>query len=131
MVQKKVSTGINAPVRQSTTTKTVKTSASVKRQHAKRLVNEWLNIANGFDPDAYLNVICELFDVLPSEIASDSRYPSHTKPRHLWWACLRQYSNWSYPFIGDYVGRDHTTIMVGVRNVPLELVESIHELVNE
>jgi len=131
MAQKKVSTGIDAPARPSTTTRTAKTSASAKQQHAKRLVNEWLNIAKGFDPDAYLNVICDLFDVLPSEIASDSRYPSHTKPRHLWWACIRQYGNWSYPVIADYVGREHSSVMHGIRNVPLDLIVAVHELANE
>jgi len=131
MAQKRDTPGINAPGRRLNMTSTVKTSVSAKRQLAKKLVNEWRNTASDFDPDAYLKVICELFDVTPEEVSGDRRFPSHIKARHLWWACIREYGKWSYPFIGDYVDREHTTIMEGVRRAPIEIVRAIHEVVNE
>lgn len=47
------------------------------------------------------------------------RSPERTKEaciaRFTWWWLLRTMLGWSYPRIGALVGRDHTTVMHGVR----------------
>jgi len=131
MVQKKVSPGTNAPVRPSSTTKKASTSVDAKVQLARRLASEWLNTGKDFDPDDYLRVICEVFQVLPEEVAGDRRYPSHVKPRHLWWACIRMYGNWSYPDISSFVKSDHAGIMRSIAKVPSELIIAIGAIVQE
>jgi len=122
-------TGTSEPTRLSKRTKWATTSVGVERQHVQRLVSEWLSIEPGFDPSAYLSEICELFSVTPEEVMGDRRSANLIKPRHLFWACLREHGKWSYPAIGDYVGRDHTTVMVAIPKVPKDLVKAIGNLV--
>ena len=122
-------TGTSELTRLSKKTKWARTSVAVERQHAQKLVSEWLSIEPGFDPLAYLNEICSLFGVNAEEVMGERRSAHLVKPRHLFWACLRVHGKWSYPVIGDYVGRDHTTVMSAMPKVPENLVEAIGNLV--
>ena len=131
MVQKKATPGTSVAKSPSSSTTKAKTSVVVSQPTGKQLATEWLNIANDFDPDAYLKVISDLTGIAPQFIDGDRRFKNFIKPRHLWWACIRKYGNWSYPIIGDYVNKNHTTIMAGCENVPEGVVEAIHAIVEE
>jgi chromosomal replication initiation ATPase DnaA len=48
--------------------------------------------------------------------------------RNLWWACLRHYCGMSYPEIGRFVDRHHSTVMFAVKRVPTDLVLSMSPL---
>ena len=125
----KATTGISVPTRLSKKTIQVSTSVVAERQRAQRLVCEWLSIEQGFDPSAYLNEICSLFHVTPEDVLGERRHSQLVKSRHLFWACLREHGKWSYPVIGDYVERDHTTVMVAIKKVPSDLVQAVGNLV--
>jgi chromosomal replication initiation ATPase DnaA len=125
----KDTTGTSEPTRLSKRTNQVSTSVVAERQRAQRLVCEWLSIEQGFDPSAYLNEICNLFHVTPEDVLGERRHSQLVKSRHLFWACLREHGKWSYPVIGDYVGRDHTTVMVAIKKVPSDLVQAVGNLV--
>ena len=129
MEHARATTGISVPTRLSKKMTPAGTSAAVERQHAQRLVCEWLSIEQGFDPSAYLTEICSLFRVEPEDVLGERRMQHLIKPRHLFWACLREHGKWSYPVIGDYVGRDHTTVMIAIKKVPSDLVKAIGNLV--
>jgi len=129
MAHAKDTTGTSGQTRPLKKMEPVTTSAVVERQHVQRLVSEWLNIEPGFDPLAYLSEICDLFGVTAEEVLGERRSAHLIKPRHLFWACLREHGKWSYPAIGDYVGRDHTTVMSAMSKVPANLVEAIGNLV--
>jgi chromosomal replication initiation ATPase DnaA len=45
--------------------------------------------------------------------AKAPKYPHLVRARLSWWEHLRELG-WSYPAIGRFVGRDHTTICVGL-----------------
>ena len=129
MAHARDTTGTSEPTRLSRKTNTVRTSVAVERQRVQRLVSEWLSIEPGFDPSLYLSEICELFNVEPDDVMGTRRFEQLNKPRHLFWACLREHGKWSYPAIGDYVGRDHTTVMYAIKKVPQDLVSAIGNLV--
>jgi chromosomal replication initiation ATPase DnaA len=92
-------------------------------------VREWLSTVSGFEPQKYLEKISELSGYTADEIVGDSRYAPLIKPRRLYWACLRNIGNLSYPEIGDLVGRDHTTVMRGIPNVPHSVVEALRKII--
>jgi hypothetical protein len=36
--------------------------------------------------------------------------------RHEWWAaCYGRFPHWSYPFLANQTGHDHTSVMTGIR----------------
>jgi chromosomal replication initiation ATPase DnaA len=93
------------------------------------LVSAWLSTASEFEPDKYLEKISELSGQPVEEILGERRWPRLIKPRRLYWACLRHIGKWSYPEIGESVGRDHTTVMHGITHVPYEVVQEIEKIV--
>lgn len=56
----------------------------------------------------------ELFDLDPKDLIGRKRKRSVTRARFALYAALRQ-RGWSYPAIGKFIGRDHATIIHGVR----------------
>jgi hypothetical protein len=51
----------------------------------------------------------------PSQMLSKCRYPHLVRARQELYRALRVHPfNWSYPAIGSFVGRDHTTIMLAI-----------------
>lgn len=56
----------------------------------------------------------ELFDLDPKEMMSRRRIRPIAQARFALYAALRQ-RGWSYPAIGKFTGRDHATVIHGVR----------------
>lgn len=61
-----------------------------------------------------VNHCAELFDVSADDIMSRRRIRPITQARFALYAALRQ-RGWSYPRIGNFMGRDHSSVLVGVR----------------
>lgn len=65
-----------------------------------------------------LSIICEIareHGVSSESILGRSRYPKDIKARHAAYAAVKERKGISYPAVGRIFGRDHTTIMSGVR----------------
>lgn len=62
-----------------------------------------------------LRAICQHYDVTPEEIKSRVREQRVVVPRHHFcWAVYRNRIDMSYPMIGRFLGKDHTTIVHAV-----------------
>jgi chromosomal replication initiator protein len=62
-----------------------------------------------------LSVICSYYGVTPEELKSRSRMQRLAVPRHHFcWVVYRNRLDVSYPMIGRFLGKDHTTIVHSV-----------------
>ncbi len=62
-----------------------------------------------------LSVICSYYNVTPEELKSRSREQRLVVPRHHFcWVVYRNRIDVSYPMIGRFLGKDHTTIVHAV-----------------
>lgn len=57
---------------------------------------------------------CELFDVHPRDLMGPARFHFVTYPRFAAYKALKM-RGWSYSHIGRFMGRDHSTVIHGVR----------------
>ena len=74
-------------------------------------------IANlSVDPTALLERVARACHVRVSDIQGPRRRQRQLQARHLAMYVFRQIG-WSYPEIGRFFGRDHTTVMSAVRKV--------------
>ena len=71
-----------------------------------------------------LLVVCEHFGLSTREIKSHRRTQVFCRPRQIAMYFCREKTDLSYPIIGRLIGgRDHTTIMNGIRVIDRKLVE--------
>lgn len=56
-----------------------------------------------------MNEVSRQLDLQPSEIVQKSRKLKFRNARLILWSALRE-AGYSYPAIGDYTGRDHSTV---------------------
>lgn len=64
---------------------------------------------------AMLTTVAFVHDVPEADILSDSRFKEHARARHHFMAEAVATGRWSLPQIGAFIGRDHTTVLAGVR----------------
>jgi len=64
-----------------------------------------------------LRYISNTFRISQTDLLSAHRSPSITLPRQIAFYLSRVLTTYSYPQIGDYLNRDHTSIMSGVNRV--------------
>ena len=57
----------------------------------------------------FMNEVSRQLDMTPSEIVCKSRKLKFRNARLILWAALRE-AGYSFPAIGDYTGRDHSTV---------------------
>lgn len=70
--------------------------------------------------------ICEASAVKPELVVGHCRKKPIAYARHEWWATLYGlFPNWSYPFIADMTGHDHTTVMMGHRNHLMRVMKAM------
>jgi chromosomal replication initiation ATPase DnaA len=131
MEPKKATRSTSAKASPSKPTPKVMTSADVSLQTARRLASEWKGIVSDYDPDELLSVICSIYQLSPDEVAGERKFARLLPARHLWYACLRHLCGWSFPMIGAFVGRDHTTVIRTIQPVPLGLVKAVADLYAE
>jgi chromosomal replication initiator protein len=95
---------------------------------------------SALSPKKILKIVSDYFELEQEELTSPSREKELTKPRHI--VCYLCRSLLKMPFIkiGDFIGRDHTTVMSSVKliethlknNDPeyLKLIENIKKTIN-
>ncbi|MBN1477204.1 chromosomal replication initiator protein DnaA [Candidatus Sumerlaeota bacterium] len=67
-------------------------------------------------------IVCEYFEIKPTDIVSESRLKKFATPRHIAQYLCRQLTEFSYPEIGQrFGGRDHTSVMHAVRKIEKDL----------
>ena len=69
-----------------------------------------------------VDMICIESGIAKKHVFSKSKFTPYAKTRHLIWYTLREahdrgHGYYSYPQIGNYFNRDHSTIIHGVRKV--------------
>lgn len=89
-----------------------------------KIVYDYALLSN-YDPQPALQAIAEITGLNPDDIAGHRRHQRLIGARHVWWACIRTEGRWSYPEIGAYVERDHTTVMRAIKRVPPKVVKSV------
>jgi chromosomal replication initiator protein len=65
----------------------------------------------GMTPKDILEIISKESGVTIEDILSRSRKTEKVISRHIFCGILRKNYNYSLPFIGELVGRDHTTVI--------------------
>lgn len=65
-----------------------------------------------------LNRCAELFDVSPADIMGWRRVAPVLHARYALYKALRE-RGWSYPAIGEFLGKHHSTVLVGVRQAEI------------
>lgn len=69
-------------------------------------------------PEDITRVICEQFRVMPLDLASQRRDAKSSRARQVWGYLARELTPWTLPAIARMLGgRDHTTILHGIRRV--------------
>jgi chromosomal replication initiation ATPase DnaA len=97
-------------------------------ERAKKHHHDWTG-TNTAAVDDILFAVCDVTGADPAAVAGDRRFAHLMAARFLWWACLRDVMGWSYPVIGIYVDRDHSTVIHGIKQVPVELVHSMRPVI--
>ena len=85
----------------------------------------WRDTVSVYDPENLLEIICFVTGCELHEVLGNSRERHLITARFLYYACLRDSLGWSWPAIGKFVGRNHTTVMSGAKSVPHNLVQEV------
>lgn len=90
-------------------------------------------LLRGVTPDATIREVARAFNVTTEEILGSSRRRHINTARACAMAVIKEHTDWSYPVIGRYFGRDHTTVMHHVAKVmdDPELAEGVRMVVEE
>jgi chromosomal replication initiation ATPase DnaA len=111
----------------------MRTDQQTALQVSRRLAHDWRGLDGDLSEraDELLKIVCAVMDEDPLEVAGDRRFCNLVRARFLWWACIRRYMGWSFPAIGTYVDRSHTSVLYGINQVPNSLIESIAPLLSD
>jgi len=69
------------------------------------------------DPHLVLHACCDFYRASPMDILSTSRKQPTATQRQVVYYMLRDFSYLSYPQIGRFMNRHHTTVMHGVEHI--------------
>jgi chromosomal replication initiator protein len=67
--------------------------------------------------DDVLRFTCEQFGVTPKDVKGRKRIARHVEPRKVAMFLSRKYTSASYPELGAFFERDHTTILSAVSSI--------------
>jgi hypothetical protein len=67
--------------------------------------------------DAILLIVAAAYDLQPDDILGSDRHKGTAEARMVTYWLLRTLTKSSFPEIGKYLHRDHTTVMAGVRRI--------------
>lgn len=84
--------------------------------------------AFGYPLEAIMEAVCRSLKVGRRDVMSLHRLPHIVEARHIFCWFARYYTARSYPVIGNFVDRDHATVMYGVRKVQNNLVSLMPKL---
>ncbi|MDP3938110.1 MAG: helix-turn-helix domain-containing protein, partial [Deltaproteobacteria bacterium] len=76
--------------------------------------------------DSIQKLVCKHYNIKVSEVKSAKKIKTLTLPRQIAMYLCREYTNESYPSIGqEFGGKDHSTVIHAVKNIKLKLKEDI------
>lgn len=91
---------------------------------------DWLHLASRLSCDRVIAATAKYYSVTRSDLASQRRTANVVMPRQVAMYLCRELTGRSLPFIGSRLGgRDHTTILHGVRKIS-EMLEAGHPLLH-
>jgi chromosomal replication initiator protein len=82
------------------------------------------SVTKRVEDEQILKAVAEFFNVTISDLASHSRRKEVVEPRQIAMYLLRDISELSYPYIGEKMGRDHTTAIHSYEKINNEINRS-------
>ncbi len=79
------------------------------------------NTPNKITPQHIMDVVCEHFKVRPEEIKSKKRNEEIVIPRQIVMYLCSKYTEYSSTKIGDFLGKDHSTVLHGVSRLEADI----------
>ncbi|MCR5509119.1 MAG: chromosomal replication initiator protein DnaA [Lachnospiraceae bacterium] len=79
------------------------------------------NTPNKITPQHIMDVVCEHLNVKPEEIKSKKRNEEIARPRQIVMYLCSKYTDWSSPKIGDFLNKDHSTVLHGSNKIENDL----------
>ena len=70
---------------------------------------------------SFLKAVAEFFNITIEDLVSHSRRKEVVEPRQIAMYLLRDISELSYPYIGEKMGRDHTTAIHSYEKINNEI----------
>lgn len=64
-----------------------------------------------------VRAVCDHFELCERELRGDLRFRGVSRARFVTWLLLIQRLNWSASQVGLFFGRDHTTVLAGLKKV--------------
>ncbi|MEN3015255.1 MAG: chromosomal replication initiator protein DnaA [bacterium] len=83
----------------------------VRVEHLQEILKDLSHEDTKINPDNVIEVVTEYFNITREEIFSNSREKKIVYPRQVLTYLLRDTLGMSFKSIGNYLGKDHTTIM--------------------
>lgn len=74
-----------------------------------------------------LGAVCEVYGLEPRQVLGKARTGLVSEARQTLFYVMKIVIGWSYPDIARYAGKDHTTVMHGVRVTAKRLAANEHE----
>jgi chromosomal replication initiator protein len=79
------------------------------------------NYSEHVSDDQIIRAVAEFFNVAPEELVRRSRKKEVVEPRQIVMYLMRDILEMSYPYIGEKMGRDHTTAIHAVEKISQEI----------
>lgn len=79
------------------------------------------NTPNKITPQHIMNVVCEHLNIKPEEIKSKKRNEEIVIPRQIVMYLCSKYTDYSSTKIGEFLGKDHSTVLHGVSKLEADL----------
>ncbi|MCR5358094.1 MAG: chromosomal replication initiator protein DnaA [Lachnospiraceae bacterium] len=79
------------------------------------------NTPNKITPQHIMDVVCEHLNIKPEEIKSKKRNEEIVRPRQIVMYLCNKYTDCSSTKIGEFLGKDHSTVLHGVTKLEADL----------
>lgn len=79
------------------------------------------NYSEHVSDDQIIKAVAEFFNIAPEELAKRNRKKEVVEPRQIVMYLMRDILEMSYPYIGEKMGRDHTTAIHAVEKISQEI----------
>ena len=83
------------------------------------------NTPNKITPQHIMDVVCEHLNIKPDDIKSKKRNEEIVRPRQIVMYLCNKYTDCSSTKIGDFLGKDHSTVLHGVQKLEADLENDI------
>ncbi|MBR5406945.1 MAG: chromosomal replication initiator protein DnaA [Lachnospiraceae bacterium] len=83
------------------------------------------NTPNKITPQHIMDVVCEHLNIKPDDIKSKKRNEEIVRPRQIVMYLCNKYTDCSSTKIGDFLGKDHSTVLHGVQKLEADIENDI------